>query len=82
VRTGIWQAHMIVMVLAAPVAFAQVMVVVKTEAGLVAGSGSEIHVWKGIPYAQPPTDDMRWKAPKPQVAQQGIRKALESGLYF
>jgi para-nitrobenzyl esterase len=78
-RSRIWQAYAIVIFLAAPVAFAQVQVVVKTEAGLVAGSGSDIHVWKGIPYAQPPTGDLRWKAPQPPVAWPGIRHALEFG---
>ena len=78
-RIRIRQAFAIGMFLAAQAAFAQVLVVVKTEAGLVAGSGSDIHVWKGIPYAQPPTGDLRWKAPQPPLAWQGIRHALEFG---
>jgi para-nitrobenzyl esterase len=59
--------------------FAQAQAVVKTEAWLAAGSGSDIHVWKGIPYAQPPTGDLRWKPPQPTVVWQGIRRALEFG---
>ena len=78
-RARIWQVYVIVLFLAAQVALAQVQVVVKTESGLVAGSGSGIHVWKGIPYAQPPIGDLRWKAPQSAVAWHGIRHALEFG---
>ena len=39
---------------------------VKIESGLVAGSGAEIRVFKGIPYAAPPTGDLRWKPPSPR----------------
>jgi para-nitrobenzyl esterase len=78
-RTKIWRACAIAMFLGARVVFAQAQVVVKTEAGLVAGSGADIHVWKGIPYARPPIGDLRWKAPRPPVAWQGIRPALEFG---
>jgi carboxylesterase type B len=65
--------------LAAQGAFAQAQVVVKTESGLVAGSGTAIRIWKGIPYAQPPTGDRRWKAPQPLSPWQGVRSALEFG---
>jgi para-nitrobenzyl esterase len=78
-KTKIWRVYALVMFLAPPVAFAQVQVVVKTEAGLVAGSGKDIHVWKGIPYAQAPTGDLRWKEPEAPLAWQGIRPALEFG---
>jgi para-nitrobenzyl esterase len=71
-KTKIWQAYAIVMFLAAPAAFAQTLVIVNTESGLVAGSGDEIHVWKGIPYAQPPVGDLRWRAPQPMAAWKGI----------
>jgi para-nitrobenzyl esterase len=78
-KTKIFQPFTIMMFLIAPVAFAQEMVIVKTDAGLVAGSGSAIHVWKGIPYAQPPTGDLRWQAPRPVSPWQGIRPAAEFG---
>ena len=38
---------------------ATAQLVVKTEAGLVAGLGSDVRVWKGIPYAHAPTGDLR-----------------------
>lgn len=52
---------------------------VKTESGLVAGSGGKVAVFKGIPYAAPPTDDLRWKPPQPPDRWQGIRQASEFG---
>jgi para-nitrobenzyl esterase len=78
-RIKIWQAAALVLFLSVPVALAQVEVVVKTETGLVAGTGTDIHVWKGIPYARPPIGDLRWKPPQPAVPWQGIRHALEFG---
>jgi para-nitrobenzyl esterase len=78
-RNRVWLALVVAALLASQVAFAQTLVVVKTESGLVAGSGKDIHVWKGIPYAQAPTGDLRWKEPQPPVAWQGIRSAVEFG---
>jgi para-nitrobenzyl esterase len=64
---------------AAQLGWAQTQIVVKTDTGLVAGSGTDVHVWKGIPYAQPPIGDLRWKEPQPPLAWQGIRHALDFG---
>jgi para-nitrobenzyl esterase len=52
---------------------------VKIESGLVAGSGTEIRVFKGIPYAAPPTGDLRWKPPQPPRPWEGVRQATEFG---
>jgi para-nitrobenzyl esterase len=38
--------------------------IVKTESGLVAGSGTAIRAYKGIPYAAPPVGELRWKPPE------------------
>jgi para-nitrobenzyl esterase len=48
---------------------------VKVDAGLLAGSGTTIRSYKGIPYAQPPIGDLRWKAPQPPKPWKGIRVA-------
>jgi para-nitrobenzyl esterase len=49
---------------------------VKTEGGIVEGvSGSGCTVFMGIPYAAPPTGELRWKAPQPAAAWQGVFKA-------
>ena len=36
-------------------------------------------VFKGIPFAQPPVGDLRWREPMPVVAWSGVRDATESG---
>src|SRR5579864_2526051 len=46
--------------------------IVKTEAGLVAGSGTTIRVYKGIPFAAPPTGELRWKPPQPVKPWPGV----------
>lgn len=52
---------------------------VKTEAGLVAGAGTSIRSYKGIPYAAPPTGSLRWKAPQPAKKWKGVRFANSFG---
>jgi len=50
---------------------------VEVKSGLIAGvaaGDSTIAVFKGIPYAGPPVGDLRWRAPRPPAAWQGIRK--------
>src|SRR5579863_8418182 len=51
---------------------------VKVEGGLVSGApGVDVSIlaYKGIPFAAPPVGDLRWRAPKPVVAWQGVRSA-------
>ncbi len=48
---------------------------VKTDSGLVSGTGTAIRVYKGIPYAAPPVGGLRWKAPQPPKPWTGIRVA-------
>ncbi len=50
---------------------------VKIDSGLVAGSGTSIRAYKGIPFAAPPVGDLRWKAPQPVKPWKGIRVAKE-----
>lgn len=54
---------------------------VRTEAGLVAGAhlASGVRIFKGIPFAAPPTGDRRWRPPEPPVAWSGVREATEWG---
>ncbi len=35
------------------------------------------HVWRGVPYAQPPEGELRWRAPQPNLAWSGVRAALD-----
>lgn len=55
---------------------------VKVEGGLVAGvpgKDTSITAFKGIPFASPPVGDLRWRAPQPVKAWQGVRKADHFG---
>jgi len=37
------------------------------------------HVWRGIPFAQPPVGPRRWRSPKPLAPWAGVREALDYG---
>jgi para-nitrobenzyl esterase len=37
------------------------------------------HVWRGIPFAEPPVGPLRWRAPQPAAAWQSPREALAFG---
>src|SRR5436309_7501460 len=34
-----------------------------------------VRLFRGIPYAAPPVGDLRWRAPKPTVPWQGVKRA-------
>ena len=50
-------------------------------AGRVVGFQNERggHAWLGLPFAEPPVGDRRWRAPEPLGAWTGERRALEAG---
>lgn len=53
---------------------------VKTESGTLSGAAGDkpgVRVYKGVPYAQPPVGDLRWKAPRPAAPWSGVREATE-----
>ncbi len=50
----------------------------KTEYGNLRGYVDEdkgVFVWKGVPYAKPPVEDLRWKAPQTPAPWHGVRDA-------
>jgi para-nitrobenzyl esterase len=54
--------------------------VVQTAQGKIEGQkepDSAVVVFKGIPFAAAPVGDLRWRAPGPPAAWQGIRKAFQ-----
>lgn len=53
----------------------------KTANGVVEGvtEASGIRAFKGIPFAQPPVGELRWKEPQPVKNWQGVRKAEKFG---
>lgn len=51
---------------------------VMTEYGLVQGATeNDLTVYRGIPFAAPPVGDLRWKAPQPHAAWEGVREATK-----
>ena len=56
-------------------------IVVQTEAGKIAGEATPDgrHLFRGVPFAQPPVGDLRWKPPLPAKPWAGIRDATKSG---
>lgn len=51
---------------------------VELSQGYLAGISTEdgaVTVFKGVPYAAPPVDDMRWKPPGPAASWDGVRQA-------
>ena len=55
---------------------------VKTANGTLEGSANAatgIRMFKGVPFAQPPAGDLRWKAPQPPKNWTGVRKADQFG---
>src|SRR6187455_3156750 len=64
--------------LAPHAAWAAVADPVKIESGQISGADTatpSVRVFKGIPFAAPPTGDHRWRAPQPVAKWDGVRKA-------
>ncbi|OHD69402.1 MAG: hypothetical protein A2W19_05705 [Spirochaetes bacterium RBG_16_49_21] len=53
--------------------------VVETKYGLVKGQEDKNNtiVWKAIPFAKPPVEDLRWKAPRDPDSWSGVREKTE-----
>jgi carboxylesterase type B len=69
-------------VLSAPPLDAAIEKPLKVEGGLISGIPGKdpaVMAFKGIPYGSPPLGELRWKAPNPVVAWDGIRKADNFG---
>lgn len=50
---------------------------VQVNGGLIAGitnTTGDVHIFKGVPFAAPPVGNLRWKAPQPVIAWQGVKK--------
>lgn len=67
------------LVLASP-AVAQSGPVVDAPSGAVRGSAEgDLNVFRGVPYAVPPVQAMRWRPPAPLARWKGVRAATEFG---
>jgi para-nitrobenzyl esterase len=54
---------------------------IRVEQGLLSGTvgaSPEVRVFRGVPFAEPPVGDLRWRAPKPAPKWTGVRNASES----
>ncbi len=63
-------------------AFAAVQEPIRLDTGLltgIAGSSSDVRVFRGIPFAAPPTGTLRWRAPQLPAHWEGVLKADEFG---
>jgi para-nitrobenzyl esterase len=53
---------------------------VRVEGGLLQGTVEDgLRVYRGIPYAVPPIDDLRWRPPQPAPKWEGVRTADHFG---
>jgi para-nitrobenzyl esterase len=53
---------------------------VRVEGGLISGSVVDgVRSYKGIPFAAAPVGELRWKAPQPVAAWEGVREASDFG---
>ncbi|HST51716.1 MAG TPA: carboxylesterase family protein [Pyrinomonadaceae bacterium] len=55
---------------------------VKTANGVVEGAGrqtSGVRIFRGIPFAEPPTGSLRWREPQPVKDWPGVRQATKFG---
>jgi para-nitrobenzyl esterase len=56
---------------------------VKIDTGLVQGmaasASGDVVVFRGIPYAAPPVGELRWRAPQPAKAWEGVRECANFG---
>jgi para-nitrobenzyl esterase len=53
---------------------------VRVEGGLISGSVVDgVRSYKGIPFAAPPVGELRWKAPQPIAAWEGVRECNDFG---
>lgn len=56
---------------------------IKTTSGYVKGASSpfrsNVTIYKGIPFAALPIDDLRWKAPQPPQSWSGVKNATVFG---
>ena len=53
---------------------------IKVDGGVISGTTADgVRSFKGIPFAAPPVSELRWKAPQPVVAWEGVRKCEAFG---
>jgi para-nitrobenzyl esterase len=74
----LWALIVVAILMRSPPASAAIEDPVRLQAGLISGvpgAANGVRVFKGIPFAAPPVGDLRWRAPQPVAAWDGVRKA-------
>jgi len=89
IRTGAAITALAIAVIGAPVADASTQSVVHAtiphpvvvvDGGPILGVATSTgYVFRGVPYAAPPTGDLRWRPPAPVIPWQGLRDATQFG---
>src|SRR5690349_15092831 len=75
-KRGVW--NLLALLAALPLA-AAIQDPVPVEGGFIsgaAGNDPQIHVYKGIPYAEPPVRELRWREPRGVPPWSRVRPAL------
>src|SRR6185503_8407534 len=53
---------------------------IRVDGGLISGTTADgVTSYKGIPFAAPPVGELRWNAPQPVVAWEGVRPCNDFG---
>jgi para-nitrobenzyl esterase len=77
-KSGILLVLSVCVVIAAGVSAAQSPdgpIVATTPGSLQGATDNDVDTFKGIPFAQPPVGDLRWRAPQPLAPWDGVRAA-------
>jgi len=52
---------------------------VRIASGEISGTGTDVRVYRGIPYAAPPVGPLRWRPPQPVAAWSGVHDGSQFG---
>ncbi len=52
---------------------------VRIASGEISGTGTDVRVFRGIPYAQPPVGPLRWRPPQPVTPWSGVHDGSRFG---
>ena len=53
--------------------------IVRTASGEVSGTGTDVRVYRGVPYAAPPVGALRWRPPEPALPWSGVHDGSRFG---